>query len=104
MIGNIIQWVAGGILGLFLIILSWVVKKYLVPWLGTGFKLALAQQIVVIADDVTDYFVHNYPDNKIADWFDKAVDKIREIIGPGEISKEVAKRAIAGAVGRKKLK
>jgi len=104
MIGHILQWTLSGIIGLFLLVLGWVVNKYLKPWLGTGFKLALARQIVVIADDVTDYFVQKYPENKAAEWFDKAVDKIREIIGPNEISKEVAKRAISGALARKNHK
>jgi len=99
---GILRYSLQGLLGLFLILLGWAVKKYLVPWLGQGFKLAIAKQIIVIADDVTDYFVQKYPDSKPAEWIDKAIDKIREIIGPKQISKNVAKRAVAGALERKK--
>lgn len=98
----ILDYSLEGLIGLFLILLGWAVKKYLVPWLGQGFKLAIAKQIIVIADDVTDYFVQQYPESKPAEWIDKAIDKIRDIIGPKQISKNVAKRAVAGALERKK--
>lgn len=83
---------------LFLLLLGWAVKKYLIPFLDTELKKRMAEYVLLIADEVTDQLVAKYPQNELLKWLDKAVDKIMEITG---VSKEVATRAAHAALSRK---
>lgn len=98
---TLIKFFTPSLFGLFLIILGWVLKKYLVPWLGTGTRLALAQKLAIIADDITDWLVTKFPDATWDDLLDRAVDKLVEILG---IEREVAERVTTAAFKRKGLK
>ena len=91
---NTIQ-VLGAIL---LLLLGWVVKKYVIPFLNTELKKRMAEYILLIADEVTDQLVAKYPKNELFKWLDQAVDKIMEITG---VSKEIATRAAQAALARK---
>ncbi|EQB63807.1 MAG: hypothetical protein RBG1_1C00001G1386 [candidate division Zixibacteria bacterium RBG-1] len=87
-----------GSLGLLL--LGWVVQKYLVPYLSTDKKKKLAEHILLIADDVTDYFVLKYPTSNWTEWIDQAVEQIIQITG---VDREVAVRAAKAAIARKQM-
>lgn len=69
------------------------------PLLSTEKSRTLAQHILLIADEVTNYFLQKYPGKDWAEWLDQAIDKIIEITG---IEREVADRAIRAALERKK--
>lgn len=83
-----------------LLILGWVVQKYLVPLLSTDRKKKLAEHILLIADDVTDYFVLKYPASNWTEWIDQAVEQIIQITG---VDREVAVRAAKAAIARKQM-
>jgi hypothetical protein len=96
--GGIMPQALGAIL---LLLLGWVVKKYLIPYLNTELKKKMAEYTLLIADEVTDQLVAKYPKNELFRWLDQAVDKIREITG---VSEEVATRAAQAALARKGIK
>jgi phosphoglycerate dehydrogenase-like enzyme len=99
-LGKVGTWAVSGLGTILLLILGWVVKEYLIPFLSTTRKKKLAEYILLIADEVTDYFVAKYPNVKWVEWINQAVDKIIEITGA---SKEVATRAAQAAVQRKQV-
>ena len=74
-----------------------IVRDWLPRYTGTDLG-DFAQHILLIADEVTDYFLQKYPDKDWVEWIDKAIDKIMEITG---ISQEVAERAIRAALERR---
>ena len=84
--------------GLVLIIIGFAVNKFVVPLLKTKLQREIAEHLLIIADDVTDYFVAKYPASDWAQWIDQAVDKIIEVVG---VSPETAKRAAIAAIQRK---
>ena len=83
---------------LFLLLLGWAVKRYLIPYLNTEQRKKMAEYILLIADEVTDELVARHPKNELAKWLDQAADKIIKITG---VSEEVATRAIQAALARK---
>jgi hypothetical protein len=85
----------GAIIMLYLGILA---KKYLVPLLKVQHNREVAEYILVIADDVTDYFRLKFPSAHWSVWLDKAVDRIIEITGVG---RETADRVARAAIARK---
>jgi len=91
-------WVLSGIGTLITLIVAWLAKEYLLPYLSTERKRRMANYILLIADEVTDYFRLKYPDIKWAEWLDQAIDKIIQITGA---PKEVASRAAQAAIARK---
>lgn len=93
-----VEW---GAFGLALLVLGWLVKAYLKPWLDTTLKKKMAEYVLLIADEVTDQLVAKYPENKFLDFLDRAVDKIIEITG---VSQEVATRAAGASLARKGIK
>ncbi len=86
---------AGGILMFYL---GYLVKKEILPLLKAKRNREIASHILVIADDVTDYFRLKFPKAHWSVWLDKAVDRIIEIT---EVKREVAGRAARAAVARK---
>jgi hypothetical protein len=96
------EWIKANIslaLGaLFIVLLGWAVRKYLIPFLNTGLRKRLAEYVLIIADDVTDQLAAKYPKNEVLRWVDLAVDKIMDVTG---VSKEVATRAAQAALARK---
>lgn len=89
------------IIALVLIVVGWMAKRYLVPWLDTQLKKNLAQYVLLIADELTDYYSAKYPGNKIWEFLDEAVDKLMEICG---VSEGTARRALEASLGRKNIK
>jgi hypothetical protein len=83
---------------MILLILGWMVKKYLIPFLDTELKKRMAEYVLLIADEVTDQLAAKYPRNELIKWLDQAVDKIMEITG---VSRNVATRAAQAALARK---
>lgn len=93
--------VEAGAIGIVLIVLGWVAKKYLLPYLNTTLRKKLAEYVLIMADEITDQLVAKYPDKDLLVFLDKAVDKLMEVCG---VSQEVAERAVQAAIGRKGLK
>jgi hypothetical protein len=91
-------WILSGIGTLITLIVAWLAKEYLLPYLSTERKRKMATYILLIADEVTDYFRLKYPELKWTEWLDQAIDKIIEITGT---TKEVASRAAQAAIARK---
>ena len=83
---------------LFMIWLGIFIKKEIVPLLQIKQNREVAEYILVIADDITDYFRLKFPNAHWSVWLDKAVDRIIEITGVG---KDVADRAVKAAIARK---
>ena len=100
--GGLFNWVTdpvdSSILVIFLFGISWATKKWLLPFLNTGIRKKLAEYTLLIADEVTDQLVVKYPDKKVWQYLDEAVDKIMKVCG---VKKEVAVRAAEAAFGRK---
>jgi hypothetical protein len=92
-------WVLSGIGTLVTLIVAWLAKEYLLALLSTERRKKMASYILLIADEVTDYFRLKYPEVKWTEWLDQAIEKIIEITGA---PKEVAARAAQAAIARKK--
>lgn len=103
-LGGALEWIKspvdGTIVALLLFFIGWATKKWLLPVLSTAARKKVAEYVLVIADEVTDWLVAKYPDKDFYEYLDKAVDKIMEVCG---VSKPVAERAAAAALGRKRI-
>jgi len=80
--------------------LGYIIKKEIVPLLKIRRSREMASHLLVIADDVTDYFRVKFPNAHWSVWLDKAVDKIIDITGVG---RDVAGRAARASVARKDI-
>jgi hypothetical protein len=89
---------AGGLSAAIALLIAYLTKKYLVPFLQVERHRRYARWIAAIADELTDDLRIRYPENKWIEKLDEAVDRIVEICG---IKKQVAGRAIRAAVARK---
>ncbi|UCE65315.1 MAG: hypothetical protein JSU85_10615 [Candidatus Zixiibacteriota bacterium] len=78
--------------------LGYIIKKEILPILKIKRNREMAAHILVIADDVTDYFRLKFPNAHWSVWLDKAVDRIIDITGVG---RDVAGRAARASVARK---
>jgi hypothetical protein len=83
---------------ILMIYLGYIIKKEIIPLLKLKRNREIAGYILVIADDVTDYFRLKFPSAHWSVWLDRAVDKIIEITGVG---RNAAERAARAAVARK---
>lgn len=98
-LGNFLNQRAVEALGaIILIIVGIFTKRYIVPLLKSQAARETADHLLIIADDVTDYFAQKYPGAHWSIWLDRAVDKIIEITGVG---RETANRVVRAAVYRK---
>ena len=84
---------------ILMIYLGYLIKKEIIPFLKARRNREIASHILVIADDVTDYFRLKFPSAHWSVWLDRAVDKIIEITGVG---RNAAERAAKAAMVRKK--
>ncbi len=83
---------------ILMIYLGYLIKKEIIPFLKLKRNREIASHILLIADDVTDYFRLKFPSAHWSVWLDRAVDKIIEITGVG---RNAAERAAKAAVVRK---
>lgn len=83
---------------ILMIYLGYLIKKEIIPFLKLKRNREIAGHILVIADDVTDYFRLKFPSAHWSVWLDRAVDKIIEVTGVG---KNAAERAAKAAIARK---
>lgn len=105
-LAGIFSWLGGllteqsiAALGAILMIyIGILVKKHLAPLLQIKRNREVAEYILVIADDVTDYFRLKFPSAHWSVWLDRAVDRIIEITGVG---RDTADRAARASVARK---
>ena len=80
--------------------IGYIIKKEILPLLKIKRNREMASHILVIADDVTDYFRLKFPNAHWSVWLDKAVDRIIDITGVG---RDVAGRAARASVARKDI-
>ena len=80
--------------------IGYIIKKEILPLLKIKRNREMASHILVIADDVTDYFRLKFPNAHWSVWLDKAVDRIIDITGVG---RDVAGRAARASVARKEI-
>ena len=85
---------------LFMIVLGIFIKQEIMPLLQATRNREVAEYVLVIADDVTDYFRLKFPNAHWSVWLSQAVDRIIEVTGVG---KEVADRAAKAAIARKEI-
>jgi hypothetical protein len=81
-----------------MIYLGYIIRKEILPILKIKRNRELASHLLLIADDVTDYFRLKFPKAHWSVWLDKAVDRIIDITGVG---REVAGRAARASISRK---
>jgi hypothetical protein len=102
---SLFNWIAhpvdSTILTVIIFIVGYAAKKWLLPMLTTAARKKVAEYVLTIADDLTDWLVATYPEKDIWKYLDKAIDKLIEICG---VSPEVAERALTAAMARKGLK
>ena len=87
--------------GIFISFMLWFAKRYVAPYLKVEKRHRYAEYIAIIADDITDDLVRNYPDKEWAKRLDEAVDKIMVVCG---VDDEIARRAASAAFSRKTVK
>jgi len=104
-LSSVLQFVADNIIGLaggvgamFMVVLTYLARTYLVPFLELEHRRRYATYIATIADEVTDDLVRRYPDKAWLKYIDEAVDKIIDVCG---IDREIAERAASAALLRK---
>jgi hypothetical protein len=61
--------------------------------LKTTLARQTADHLLIIADDVTDYFAAKFPGAHWSVWLDRAIDKIIDVTGVGRGPAERAARA-----------
>ena len=84
-----------GALPIALIIMSWLISRYLKPYLDKTGNLAKAQEIAIIADRITDELIIAMPNATWAVYADKAVDRLVDALGePSEKIQEIAIREV----------
>ena len=104
---GIFSWLSGifserafeAIGALLILVLGLLTKKYIIPLLKTARDRQIAEHVLTIADDVTDYFLERFPQAHWSVWLDRAIDKIIEVTGVG---RGPAERAARAALSRKK--
>ena len=88
----------GGLGSLALALVSFLAKRYVVPFLTVARRRKYAEYIAAIADEVTDDLRARYPDRAWLAYLDEAVDTLIGVCG---VSKDVARRAVMAATARK---
>lgn len=97
-VSNHLLGLAGGIWAVVGLLITYLAKKYLVPFLQVEKRRRYAVWIAAIADEITDDLRLQFPGEKWIERLDEAVDQIMEICG---IEKDIAQRAIRAAAARK---
>ena len=92
-------WAYEALAAILLVVVGMITKKYIIPLLKTMHARQTAEYILILADDITDYFAEKYPNAHWSNWLDRAVDKIINVTGIGE---GPAERAVRASIGRKK--
>jgi hypothetical protein len=80
------------------VLASYVVKRYIIPFLQIGKRQQYAQFVTVIADEVIDELRQKYPDREWLTHLEEAVTKLAGICG---VSTEIAERAVRASAARK---
>ena len=87
------------LLAILSMLVVFIGKNYLLPFLRVERRRRYAKWIAHLADEVTDDLVSRYPNKRWMKFVDESVDKLMEICG---IDKNVAGRAINSAICRKR--
>ena len=103
-LGGALDWISSPvdatISALLIFFIGWAAKKWIIPYLSTEARKKVAEYVLIIADEVTDWLVAKYPEQEVWKYLDKAVDKVMEVCG---VSRTVAERAVSAALARKKI-
>lgn len=87
-----------GILGTVgLLLVSYVAKKYVIPFLQIGKRQKYAEYIAVIADDVVSELQHKYPDKTWLQHLDEAIATLAQICS---VEPDIAERAVKASAAR----
>ncbi len=79
-----------GLFPLVLIVMGWIVGKYMTPWVhAKPTRLEKAKEISMIADRITDELVLAMPNASWDDLLDRAIDRIIDEL---EIPPKIARR------------
>ena len=97
-LGNsLLSWT--GLLGsVGMLLVSYLAKKYVIPFLQVGKRRQYAYHIATIADELTDELRLKYPGKNWVKHLDEAVDTLMAVC---EIDREIARRALQAAASRK---
>ncbi len=95
---SVVGW-TGMVGSVILMVVGYLGRKYLIPYLLVAKRREYAIWIAAIADELTDDLKARYPNNGWVNNLDAAIDKLMDIC---DISKVIAKRAVNAAVARKK--
>ena len=79
-------------------LLTYLAKQYLIPFLQIGRRQKYAQYIAVIADDIIDELRLKYPDRTWLEHLDDAITTLVTVCG---ITPDIAERAINASAVRK---
>jgi hypothetical protein len=83
------------ILGMVIVFIG---KNYVLPFLKVEKRRRYAKWIAHLADEISDDLLARYPEDSWIKFVDESVDKLMEVCG---IDKDVAGRAINSALHRK---
>ena len=87
-----------GILGsVGLMLISYVAKKYVIPFLQIGKRQRYAEYITTIADEVISELRHKYPDKTWLQHLDEAITTLAQICG---VEPDIAERAVKASAAR----
>jgi hypothetical protein len=87
-----------GILGsVGLMLVSYVAKKYVIPFLQIGKRQKYAEYITTIADEVISELQHKYPDKAWLQHLDEAITTLAQICG---VDTDIAERAVKASAAR----
>ena len=95
---SVVGW-TGMVGSVILMVVGYIGKKYLIPYLVVAKRRQYAIWIAAIADELTDDLKARYPNNEWIHKLDAAVDRLMDVC---DIKKVIAKRAVSAAVARKK--
>jgi len=88
-----------GLLGsLGLMLVTYLAKQYVIPFLQVGKRQKFAEYIAVIADEVIDELRQKYPEKDWLAHLDEAITKLAEICN---VAPDIAERAVRASVARK---
>jgi len=85
----------GGIWSIVGVVVVWIAKKYLVPWLKVDERKKYATYIVQIADEMIEAAMAKWPGEK---WLGRVDEIIEELAKVCDISLEAAKRVVNAQV------
>jgi hypothetical protein len=79
------------------VLISYVAKKYLIPFLQVGKRQKYAEYISLIADDIISELRQKYPEKSWLEHLDEAIATLAQICS---VTPDIAQRAVKASAGR----